>query len=135
MKGVSCVYQLSSVKYVTIFHTVAQNLAVGPRLNQFWKTLVALGASSKVIRILKEGYTLLSQNRPLTRSPVIINGNVNPLGNSYLMEALHALTQKNGIEKVKNQTSLDFFNRIFLVPKPNNKLRPMLDLSSLSKYL
>ena len=39
MKGVSCVDQLSSVKSCpTNVHTVVQNLHVGTRLNQFWKT-------------------------------------------------------------------------------------------------
>ena len=37
---------------------VAQNLPVGPRLHQMWETWAALGASPKVIRILKEGYAL-----------------------------------------------------------------------------
>ena len=37
--------------------------------------------------------------------------------------------------KVTNQRSLAFFNRHFLVPKPNNKWTPILDLSSLNKYL
>ena len=33
------------------------------------------------------------------------------------------------------EKSLSFFNRLFLVPKPNNKWSPILDLSSLNKYL
>ena len=36
------------------------------------------------------------------------------------MEALHALMMKNAVELVKNQRSLAFFNRLILVPKPNN---------------
>ena len=32
-------------------------------------------------------------------------------------------------------TSLGFFNRLFLVPKPNNKWRPILDLSKLNLFL
>ena len=38
-------------------------------------------------------------------------------------------------ELVRNQTSLGFFNRLFLVPKPNNKWRPILDLSKLNLFL
>ena len=38
-------------------------------------------------------------------------------------------------KKVTNQRSLAFFNTLFLVPKPNNKWRPILDLSSLNKCL
>ena len=36
---------------------------------------------------------------------------------------------------VQNQTSLGFFNRLFLVPKPNNSWRPILDLSKLNLFL
>ena len=35
----------------------------------------------------------------------------------------------------KNQKSLGFYNRLFLVPKPNNKWGPILDLSNLNKFL
>ena len=38
VKGVSCVDQLLFVQPVTSVHTVAQNLPVGARLYQFWKT-------------------------------------------------------------------------------------------------
>ena len=51
------------------------------------------------------------------------------------MGALHALIQKNVVEKVQNQTSLAFSNRLFLVPKSNNKWKPILYLSSVNKYL
>ena len=36
---------------------------------------------------------------------------------------------------VQNQTSLGVFNRLFLVPKPNNKWRPISDLSKLNLFL
>ena len=60
---------------------------------------------------------------------------VNPHRNSYLLEALHQLTDKNAVELVQNQKSLGFFNWLFLVPKPNNKWRPILDLSKLNLFL
>ena len=34
-----------------------------------------------------------------------------------------------------NQNSLGFYNRLFLVPKPNNEWRPILDLSTLNTFL
>ena len=98
MKGVSCADQLYSAQPATNVHTGVLNLHIGARLNQFWKTWTALGVSPKVIRILKEGYPIPFQNRPtLTRSP-IISSYVNPLKNSYPIEALHALIQNNKLE-------------------------------------
>ena len=131
-----CVTQLSCVQPVTNAKNAAQNLPVGARLQNFWQTWLDLGASPKVVQILKEGYTLPFRIRPrLTRSPTVISCYVNPHRNSYLLEPLHQLIAKNAVELVRHQTSLGFFNRLFLVPKPNNKWRPILDLSKLNLFL
>ena len=99
-------------------------------------TWLDLGAGPKIVQILREGYTLPFWIRPnLTRSPTVVSRYVNPHRNSYLLEALHQLIDKNAVELVHNQTSLGFFNRLFLVPKPNNKWRPILDLSKLNLFL
>ena len=136
VKSVSCVTPLSCVQPVTNVKNAAQNLPVGARLQNFWQTWLDLGASPKVVQILKEGYTLPFRIRPrLTRSPTVISCYVNPHRNSYLLEALHQLIAKNAVELVKDQTLLGFFNRLFLVPKPNNKWRPILDLSKLNLFL
>ena len=36
---------------------------------------------------------------------------------------------------IENQNSLGFYNRLFLVTKPNNRRRPILDLSTLNTFL
>ena len=136
VKSVSCVTQLSCVHPVTNVPNVAPNLAVGARLQNFWKTWLDLGTGPKVVQILKEGYTLPFQTRPkLVRFPTVISCYGNPQRNSYLLEALHQLIDKNAVELVRNQSSLSFFNRLFLVPKPNNRWRPILDLSNLNFFL
>ena len=136
VKGVSCVIPLSHVNTVTNAPNVVTNLPVGARLQKFWKKWLDLGASPKVVQILKEGYTLPFQARPnLSRIPTVISCYGNPHRNLKLLEALHQLIDKNAIELVHKQTSLGFFNRLFLVPKPNNKWRPILDLSNLNFFL
>ena len=136
VKCVSCVTQLSCVQPVTNVKNAAQNLPVGARLQNFWQTWRDLGAGPKVVQILKEGYTLPFRIRPkLTRSPTVISCYVNPHRNSYLLEALHQLIDKNAVELVLTQASLGFFNQLFLVSKPNNKWRPILDLSKLNVFL
>ena len=42
---------------------------------------------------------------------------------------------KNAVELVANQNSIGFYNRLFLVPKPNNRCRSILDLSNLNTFL
>ena len=49
--------------------------------------------------------------------------------------ALQALIKKKAVERVRVRTSLAFFNRLFIVPKPNQKWRPILDLSTLNQFL
>ena len=136
VKSVSCVTQLSCVNSVTNVMNVALNLPVWARLQNYWQTWLDLGAGPKVVQILKEGYSLPFRIRPkLARYPTVISCYVNPHRNSYLLEALHQLIDKNAVELVQNQKSLGFFNRLFLVPKPNNKWRPILDLSKLNLFL
>ena len=120
---------------INVTHVVP-NQTVGARLQKFWQIWMDLGAGPKVVQILKEGYTLPFWTRPnLSRSPTVVSLYVNPHRNSYLLEALQQLIDKNAVELVQNQTSLGFFNRLFLVPKPNNKWRPILDLSNLNTFL
>ena len=88
-----------------------------------------------MVQILKESYTLPFRIQPkLSRSPTVISCYVNPHRNLYLLEALHQLFDKNTVELVQNQKS-QFFNQLFLVPKHNNKWRPVLDLSKLKLFL
>ena len=101
VKGVSCVSQLSCVKPVTNVKTVASNLPVGARLQNFWQTWLDLGAGPKVVQILREGYTLPFRIWPnLTRSPTVISCYGNPHRNLSLLEALHQLIDKNAVELV-----------------------------------
>ena len=105
VKGASSVIQFPCVQSVTNVQNVASNPPVGARLQHFWKTWLDLG----LIQTLKEGYTIPFQTRPkLTRSPTVVSCYVNPHRNSYLLEALHQLIDKNAVELVHNQTSLGF---------------------------
>ena len=121
---------------VTNAPCVAKDPPVGGRLQLFWQVWLSLGSNPRVVSILREGYQLPFKERPpLARFPVIISGSSNPSRNKSLNEALHSLGQKQTIEKVAVQSSLGFYNRLFLVPKPNGKWRPILDLSQLNLYL
>ena len=94
------------------------------------------GSSPRVVSILKEGYNLPFRIKPpFIRVPLIRSGYANPLRNSYLHKALHSLLQKQAIERVRVQSSLAFYNRLFIVPKPNKKWWPILDLSALNGFL
>ena len=125
VKSVSCVIPLSYVNPVLNAPNVVTTLPVGASLQKFWKKWLDLGAGPKVLQILKEGYTLPFRIRPnLSRNPTVISCYGNPRRNLKLLEAVHQLMDKNAIELVHKKASLGFFNRLFLVPKPDNKWRP-----------
>ena len=136
VKNVSCVGHLCSVDLVTNAQHAVIDPPVGARLKQYWEKWESLASSPKVVTTLREGYTLPFRYRPyLTRSPTVISSYHNPTKQSFLVEALYQLINKNAVEPVENQNSLGFYNRLFLVPKPNNRWRPILDLSTLNTFL
>ena len=136
MKDAFSVDLSPSAPPVTNVLSFVDGLPVGARLQKFWQVWAQEGSSPRVVSILKEGYNLpFGLKPPLTRVPLIRSGYANPLRNSYLQEALHSLLQKQAVEKVRVQSSLGFYNRLFIVPKPNQKWQPILDLSALNWFL
>ena len=136
VKPVCCVNPCLCTPTVQNVSPVVENPPVGARLQRFWQVWHSLGANPRVISILQEGYNLpFKEKPPLTRSPVIISGYANPVKSRHIKDSLQALIQKQAVEKVTTPSSLAFYNRLFLVPKPNRKWRPILDLSRLNCYL
>ena len=131
-----CVSHCLCAHNVKDVHHVVESPPVGGRLQLFWQVWLSQGSNPRVVSILKEGYSLPFKVRPpLSRSPVIISHYADPVKNKRLKESLQALIQKQAVEKVMVLSSLAFYNRLFLVPKPNNKWRLILDLSQLNLYL
>ena len=136
VKDVFCVGHLSSVNLVTNAQHAVIDPPVGARLQQCWQRWETLGSGPKVVTTLREGYTLQFRFRPhLTRSPTVISNYHNSAKQSFLLEPLYQLINKNAVEPVENPNSSGFYNRLFLVPKPNNRWRPVLDLHSLNTFL
>ena len=136
VKPVCCVSHCLCAHNVRNLHHVVENPPVGGRLQMFWQVWLSLGSNPRVVSILKKGYSLPFKVRPpLSRSPVIISHYAGPVKNKHLKESLQALIPKRAVEKVLVPSSLAFYNRLFLVPKPNNKWRPILNLSQLNLYL
>ena len=136
VKSASFVGHFVSAPNVPNVPNVASVQPVGGRLQSFWEIWAHKGANPKVMSILKEGYALPFKVRPpLVRDPLIVSGYANPIRDSHLQAAVQALIEKKAVERVRVQTSLAFFNRLFIVPKPNHKWRPILDLSTLNQFL
>ena len=64
--------------------------------------------------------------------PVRVQG---PSKDQALATCIQSLLSKNAIERVENVKSLGFYSRLFLVPKPHQRWRPVIDLSRLNTFL
>ena len=79
--------------------------------------------------------TTIQTQTPTSQRPHDIQWLCRPPEKSLPRESVQILLHKRAIEMVRVRTSLAFYNRLFIVPKPNQKWRPVLDLSALNKFL
>ena len=136
VKGVSCVVLSHFAPSVQSVPHVVTKTSVGGRLQSFWQVWQKLGSNPRVVSLLRDGYSLPFRERPhLSRLPLVVSKYASPSKSKALVEALWSLRQKRVMERVVVKSSLAFYNRLFLVPKPNGQWRPILDLSQLNPYL
>ena len=133
---VSCVSPCLFAPSVPNVPHVVTEISVGGRLQSFWQIWQRLGSNPRVVSVLRDGYSLPFRERPqLSHFPLIVSKYANPTKSKALLEALSSLRKKQALERVVVKSSLAFYNRLFLVPKPNGKWRPILDLSKLNLFV
>ena len=85
VKPVYCVDHCLYAPTVQNVPHVVEGPPVGARLQRFWQVWHSLGANTRVVSILQEGYNLpFKEKPPLTRSPVIISGYANPVKSKHI---------------------------------------------------
>ena len=108
----------------------------GARLQSYWKVWENFKVHPRVVLVLKQGYCLpFKQKPPLTWFPTIKSSYSAPVKQKALLEAVQQMVQKQTVVPVQNKNSLGFYSRLFLVPKPENKWRPVIDLSVVNTFL
>ena len=108
----------------------------GGRLQKFAKVWLQKHAHPRVVDLLTHGYQLDFKFRPnLSRIPLILSKYANPAKQICLQQAVTDMLNKDAITLVRNSTTLGFYSRLFLVPKQNNKWRPVIDLSLINCHL
>ena len=106
---------------------------VGGRLRSFRRDWLT-NKCSDVLNIITNGYVLPFISKPnLARTPLIRSGYKALQKGQALASCIQSLLSKNAIERVENVKSLRFYSRLFLVPKPHQRWRPVIDLSKLNK--
>ena len=110
-----------------------KDLPVGGRLRQFLPEWEKHGSHQLITGLIKDGYKLPFRERPnLSRVPCIISSYAGFDKQNALWTSIQDLLQKGAVEVVHTPESVGFYSRLFLVPKPGNRWRPVIDLSSLN---
>ena len=109
---------------------------VGSRLRSFKRDWLTNKCSQNVLNIITNGYVLPFRSKPnLIRFPLILSEYKAQQKDQALATCIQSLLSKNAIERVENVKSLRFYSRLFLVPKPHQRWRPVIDLSRLNTFL
>ena len=109
---------------------------VGGCLRSFRRDWQTNKCSSNVLNIITNGYILPFLSKPnLVRFPLILSEYKARQKDQALATCIQSLLSKNAIERAENVKYLGFYNRLFLVPKPHQRWRPVIDLSRLNTFL
>ena len=110
--------------------------APGGRLQCYYQVWEQRECHPRVALILKHGYRIiLAQPIELLHTPTIHSGCANPQKLTFLLDCVQEKLQKRTVILVRISASLGFYSRLFLVPKPAKKWRPVIDLSVLNRHL
>ena len=112
------------------------SLPVGGRLRSFRRDRQTNKYSSIMLNIITNGYVLPFLSKPsLVRFPLIQSEYKAHQKDQALATCIQSFLSKNANERVKNVKSLGFYSRLFLVPRPHQRWRPVIDLSRLNTFL
>ena len=108
----------------------------GARLQDFWQVWSRNHAHPRVVNLLQHGYRLDFKILPrLSKIPLILSEYHMKNKDGALHEAVQAMLTKKAITHVRKPTTLGYYSRLFLVPKPMKRWRPVIDLSMLTIYM
>ena len=108
------------------------DIPMGGRLAHFVDQWEELTDNKWVLSIVQNCFKIPFKSiPPLSVVPISLNQSSSPL----LREEIIELLKKRAVEREQNQGTPGFYSWLFLVPKKNEKLCPVIDLSSLNKYI
>ena len=116
----------------------SQHQIVGARLQKFWETWDRRSVDPWVVQVLREGYRIPFLDHkwppltPIPREYPSYLGSQEKFG--VLQQEVRDMLVKEAIEPIYPGDPA-FYNRLFLVPKPGGKWRPVLDVSRLNKFV
>ena len=108
---------------------------IGGCLAQHWKAWADRGAEDWVINVLRDGYVIPFVSQPLLSSTPISLPSYSPNSTKgrALAQELIALQNKGAVELAPPTPG--FYSRMFVVMKASGAWRPIIDLSTLNKFI
>ena len=101
---------------------------VGGHLGSFRRDWQTNKCSSNMLNIITNGYIVPFLSKPnLVRFPLILSEYKARQKDQALATCIQSLLSKNATERVENVKSFRFYNHLFLVPKPHQRWRPVID--------
>ena len=114
-------------------HPPATQGPVGGRLQRFWRQWKDRGAHPWVVGVLRWGYIIQFNTEPtLVHYPTVESGYQDQTMNTFLLEAVQKLIEKDAIEEIYKHDSPGYYSRLFLTPKASGGWRPIIDLKPLN---
>ena len=105
---------------------------MGGRLAHFAEKWEEITDNKWVLSIVQHGFRIpFIKIPPLSSVPNRMSQSSSP----FLREEIENLLNKWAVERVQNPGTPGFYSQIFLVPKKNGKLRLIIDLSLLNRYI
>ena len=107
---------------------------MGGRLSHFLTEWESITSDKWVLSLIREGYKLEFIQKPPFRG---IKETMVPICQAMSIEKeIENLLFKNAIERVSQKDAMNgFYSTLFLVPKKNGEMRPVINLRSLNRYL
>ena len=108
------------------------DIPVGGRLAHFVEQWEELTNNKWVLSIVRNRFKIPFKSVP-PLSVVLIN--LSQSSSLLLQEEIVELLRKRAVERVQNPGTPSFYSQLFLVPKTNGRLHPVIDLSLLNHYI
>lgn len=109
-------------------------IPVGGRLTHFLTEWKSVTSDKWVLELIQDGYKLEFIQKPPFRG---IKATVVPISQrDSIAKEIESLLSKNAIERVQKTNAMKgFYSTLFLVPKKNGEMRPVINLRPLNRYL
>ena len=108
------------------------DIPVGGRLAHFVEQWGELIHNKWVLSVVRDGFRMQVRSTPPLSS---VLRSSSQSSSPLLREEIVELLEKWAVERVQDPGTPGFYSRLFLVPKKNGKLSPVIDLSLLNQYL